>query len=115
MRPTSVDPDATPFDRFAPFYDDDYRAYDDDLDALAMLAAERGAAINTLAAYRRDLEGAEAALGDLTQVDGAALAVELLTKSVCHLGIGLRYVLQCHANDSFDDCHFQRSGRVVYE
>ncbi|NCU13053.1 MAG: site-specific integrase, partial [Sphingomonadaceae bacterium] len=26
---------------------------------LAMLAAERGAAANTLAAYRRDLEGAE--------------------------------------------------------
>ena len=49
------------------------------------------------------------------ELDGAALAVELLTKSVCHLGIGLRYVLQCHANDSFDDCHFQRSGRVVYE
>jgi integrase/recombinase XerD len=39
-----------------------------------MLAAERGAAVNTLAAYRRDLEGAEAALGDLTQADGAALA-----------------------------------------
>lgn len=32
---------------------------------LAMLAAERGAALNTLAAYRRDLDGAEAAIGDL--------------------------------------------------
>ena len=32
---------------------------------LAMLAAERGAAPNTLAAYRRDLEGAEDLLGDL--------------------------------------------------
>jgi integrase/recombinase XerD len=30
-----------------------------------MLAAERGAALNTLAAYRRDLEGAEAVVGDL--------------------------------------------------
>ena len=39
-----------------------------------MLAAERGAAANTLAAYRRDLEGAEAALGDLARADGAALA-----------------------------------------
>lgn len=39
-----------------------------------MLAAERGAAVNTLAAYRRDLEGAEAALGDLSRADGAALA-----------------------------------------
>ncbi len=39
-----------------------------------MLAAERGAAANTLAAYRRDLEGAEAALGDLACADGAALA-----------------------------------------
>lgn len=39
-----------------------------------MLAAERGAAANTLAAYRRDLDGAEEALGDLTQADGPALA-----------------------------------------
>ena len=37
-------------------------------DFLAMLAAERGAAANTLAAYRRDLEGAEEAIGAL---DGA--------------------------------------------
>lgn len=41
---------------------------------LAMLAAERGAAANTLAAYRRDLEGAEEAIGDLVVADGAALA-----------------------------------------
>lgn len=41
---------------------------------LAMLAAERGAAANTLAAYRRDLEGAGEAIGDLVQADGAALA-----------------------------------------
>lgn len=39
-----------------------------------MLAAERGAAANTLAAYRRDLEGAEQAIGDLTAADGPALA-----------------------------------------
>lgn len=32
---------------------------------LAMLAAERGAAANTLAAYRRDLEGSEAIVGEL--------------------------------------------------
>lgn len=38
-----------------------------------MLAAERGAAANTLAAYRRDLEGAEAAIGDLVAADTAAL------------------------------------------
>ncbi|HMO67852.1 MAG TPA: tyrosine recombinase [Novosphingobium sp.] len=41
---------------------------------LAMLAAERGAAGNTLAAYRRDLESAEEAIGDLTHTDGPALA-----------------------------------------
>jgi integrase/recombinase XerD len=41
---------------------------------LAMLAAERGAAANTLAAYRRDLEGAEAIVGRLSEADGAALA-----------------------------------------
>lgn len=39
-----------------------------------MLAAERGAAANTLAAYRRDLEGAQDAIGDLTVADGRALA-----------------------------------------
>jgi len=38
-----------------------------------MLAAERGAAANTLLAYRRDLEGAEEAVGDLTAADAAAL------------------------------------------
>ncbi len=41
---------------------------------LDMLAAERGAAANTLAAYRRDLEGAEEALGDLSQAPRAAVA-----------------------------------------
>lgn len=39
-----------------------------------MLAAERGAAPNTLAAYRRDLEGAAEAIGDLAGADRAALA-----------------------------------------
>lgn len=41
---------------------------------LAMLAAERGAAANTLAAYARDLQGAAEAIGDLAAADGAALA-----------------------------------------
>jgi integrase/recombinase XerD len=41
---------------------------------LAMLAAERGAAPNTLAAYARDLQGAEEAIGDLVAADGPALA-----------------------------------------
>ena len=41
---------------------------------LAMLAAERGAAANTLAAYRRDLEGAEELLGDLAVADREALS-----------------------------------------
>ena len=34
-----------------------------------MLAAERGAAANTIAAYRRDLEGARQAIGDLAMAD----------------------------------------------
>jgi integrase/recombinase XerD len=42
-------------------------------DFLAMLAAQRGAAANTLSAYRRDLEGAQGAIGDLALADGAAL------------------------------------------
>lgn len=41
---------------------------------LAMLAAERGAAANTLAAYRRDLAAARDVLGDLVVADGPALA-----------------------------------------
>jgi len=41
---------------------------------LAMLAAERGAARNTLEAYRRDLEAARAAIGDPAVADGEALA-----------------------------------------
>jgi integrase/recombinase XerD len=48
-------------------------------DFLAMLAAERGAAANTLAAYRRDLEGAEAIVGSLALADGAKL--EALSKA----------------------------------
>lgn len=43
-------------------------------DFLAMLAAERGAAANTLAAYRRDLDGAQAIAGPLDAADAAALA-----------------------------------------
>ncbi|MBS0253774.1 MAG: tyrosine recombinase [Proteobacteria bacterium] len=39
-----------------------------------MLAAERGAAANTLAAYARDLAGAAEVLGDLAGADRAALA-----------------------------------------
>lgn len=41
---------------------------------LAMLAAERGAAANTLAAYRRDLEGAEELIGDLAGATAEDLA-----------------------------------------
>ena len=41
---------------------------------LAMLAAERGAAANTLAAYRRDLAQAEDAVGDLAEADRDAVA-----------------------------------------
>lgn len=40
---------------------------------LAMLAAERGAAENTLMAYRRDLEAARAVLGNLATADTDAL------------------------------------------
>jgi len=41
---------------------------------LDMLAAERGAAANTLAAYRRDLAGAEKLIGDLAKVSRAQVA-----------------------------------------
>lgn len=39
-----------------------------------MLSVERGAAINTIAAYRRDLEGAEEILGNLAVADGPTLS-----------------------------------------
>jgi len=39
-----------------------------------MMAAERGASANTIAAYRRDLEGAEELIGPLAAADGDALA-----------------------------------------
>lgn len=39
-----------------------------------MLAAERGAAANTLAAYRRDLEGAEEAIGSLDKAQRSDLS-----------------------------------------
>lgn len=41
---------------------------------LEMLAAERGAAANTLAAYARDLAGAEEAIGDLADASRAQVA-----------------------------------------
>ncbi len=41
---------------------------------LEMLAAERGAAANTLAAYRRDLAGAEEAIGNLAAAPRAKVA-----------------------------------------
>ena len=41
---------------------------------LAMMAAERGAAANTLAAYRRDLEGAVELIGPLETADRQAVA-----------------------------------------
>jgi integrase/recombinase XerD len=61
-----------------------------------MLAAERGAAANTLAAYRRDLETAEEAVGDLATADRDALArlgnfwAPLAPSSVSRKGSALR-------------------------
>jgi integrase/recombinase XerD len=63
---------------------------------LAMLAAERGAAANTLAAYRRDLTGAQEAIGDLAAADAAALTklgqvwADLAPASLARKGSALR-------------------------
>ena len=63
---------------------------------LEMLAAERGAAANTLAAYRRDLEGAEELIGDLVAAsrdDVARLAAawaDLAPATVARKGSALR-------------------------
>lgn len=61
-----------------------------------MLAAERGAAANTIAAYRRDLDGAAEAIGDLASADRDALATlakawaELAPSSVARKSSALR-------------------------
>ena len=61
-----------------------------------MLAAERGAAANTLAAYRRDLEGVQDLIGDLVDVDRAALEAlgakwsDLAPSTVARKGSALR-------------------------
>lgn len=48
---------------------------DDPIDAfVAMLAAERGAAANTLAAYGRDLRSAREEIGDLVKADSEAIS-----------------------------------------
>jgi len=63
---------------------------------LDMLAAERGAASNTLAAYARDLEGAEQAIGNLAQASRsdvsklAALWSDLAPSSVARKSSALR-------------------------
>lgn len=63
---------------------------------LDMLSAERGAAANTLAAYRRDLEGAEELVGDLARagrIDVAKLGAEwaaLAPSSVARKASALR-------------------------
>ncbi len=61
-----------------------------------MLAAERGAAPNTLAAYRRDLEGAQEILGDLAKADRVMVGslahewAELAPSSVARKASALR-------------------------
>ena len=45
-------------------------------DFLEMMAAERGAAANTLAAYARDLDQVEAVIGDLLEAERARLAAD---------------------------------------
>ena len=61
-----------------------------------MLAAERGSSANTIAAYRRDLEAASEAVGDLVTADGGALAglgkawVELAPSSLARRCSALR-------------------------
>jgi len=63
---------------------------------LEMLAAERGAAANTLAAYRRDLDGAEELVGDLSKaardqiVDLAGAWADLAPSTVARKSSALR-------------------------
>ena len=74
-----------------------------------MLAAERGAAANTLAAYRRDLTGAEALIGDLEQADRAALGrlgqdwAELAPSTVARKASALRQFYAYLADEGLRD------------
>ena len=78
---------------------------------IAMLAAERGAAANTLEAYRRDLTAAAAQLGDLTGADRAALQQlgqgwgDLAPASVARKASALRqfYAFACDEGWRADD------------
>ena len=74
-----------------------------------MLAAERGAAANTLAAYRRDLAGAEALIGDLEQADRTALGglgqawAELAPSTVARKASALRQFYAYLADEGLRD------------
>lgn len=78
---------------------------------IAMLAAERGAAANTLEAYRRDLTAAAAQLGDLAGADRAALQQlgqgwgDLAPASVARKASALRqfYAFACDEGWRADD------------
>jgi len=80
---------ATPFDRFAPFYDDDYRAYDDDLDALTMLAAEFGDPLLELGCGTgRVLTPLAAAGHQITGVDISPALLAIAREKVRRTGAG---------------------------
>ncbi|MFN4114642.1 MAG: tyrosine recombinase [Sphingomonadaceae bacterium] len=76
---------------------------------LAMIAAERGAAPNTLAAYRRDLEGAEEAIGPLVAATRADLEklglvwASLASSSVARKASALRQFYAFAADEGWRD------------
>lgn len=74
---------------------------------LEMLAAERGAAANTLAAYRRDLDGAEELAGDLSKatrdqiVDLAGAWADLAPSTVARKSSALRQFFSFAVDESW--------------
>ena len=79
----SQPPDSTPFDRFARFYDGDYRSYDDDIDALLLLADEWGEPLLELGCGTGRVLAPLAAAGH--RITGVDLSPALLARAAARL------------------------------
>lgn len=90
----SQPPAANPFDHFARFYDSDYRAYDDDLEAIALLAEEDGDPVLELGCGTgRVLTPLAAAGHTVTGVDISPALLALARRKLIEAGVQRRVTL----------------------
>lgn len=81
----------THFDRFARFYDDDYREYDDDLGAILDLAEQQGGAVLEMGCGTGRVVLALAAAGyRVTGVDVSPALLDVARRKVAAAGLGDR-------------------------